>query len=220
MIDMKFLQVPAMFNTVMLDVVWIIVGLIAFYAGIKNPISVSVPGVPTQNISVSITNGKLAKTAKGWDVTPTKVGQNCNINVSVKMEDGKVQKFPAKPFRVKALPPPVGYIEYTQQGGTKGKYKGSTPIPKSQLIGSAGIRAELDDADLDVRYTVSGFEMTFFDSMGNGKVEISNSNNWTDKQKDFMRKTRKGQRFYISKIRAKGPDGVERILPTIEVIVR
>ena len=77
-----------------------------------------------------------------------------------------------------------------------------------------------DDADLDVRYTVSGFEMTFFDSMGNGKVEISNSNNWTDKQKDFMRKTRKGQRFYISKIRAKGPDGVERILPTIEVIVR
>lgn len=190
------------------------------YAGIKNPISVSVPGVPTQNISVSITNGKLAKTAKGWDVTPTKVGQNCNINVSVKMEDGKVQKFPAKPFRVKALPPPVGYIEYTQQGGTKGKYKGSTPIPKSQLIGSAGIRAELDDADLDVRYTVSGFEMTFFDSMGNGKVEISNSNNWTDKQKDFMRKTRKGQRFYISKIRAKGPDGVERILPTIEVIVR
>ena len=36
MIDMKFLQVPAEFNTVMLDVVWIIVGLIAFYAGIKN----------------------------------------------------------------------------------------------------------------------------------------------------------------------------------------
>lgn len=36
MIDMKFLQVPVMFNTVMLDVVWIIVGLIAFYAGIKN----------------------------------------------------------------------------------------------------------------------------------------------------------------------------------------
>ena len=36
MFAMKFLQVPAMFNTVMLDVVWIIVGRIAFYAGIKN----------------------------------------------------------------------------------------------------------------------------------------------------------------------------------------
>ena len=36
MIDMKFLQVPAEFNTLMLDVVWIIVGLIAFYVGIKN----------------------------------------------------------------------------------------------------------------------------------------------------------------------------------------
>lgn len=36
MIDMKFLQVPAEFNTVMLQVVWIIIGLIAIYAGIKN----------------------------------------------------------------------------------------------------------------------------------------------------------------------------------------
>lgn len=36
MIDMKFLQVPAEFNTVMLQVVWVIIGLIAIYAGIKN----------------------------------------------------------------------------------------------------------------------------------------------------------------------------------------
>lgn len=190
------------------------------YAGIDNPISVSVPGVPTQNISVSINNGQLKKQGNGWVVKPTKVGVNCDISVSAKMADGKTQRIGAKPFRVKALPPPIGYIEYTQQGGTKGKYKGSTPIPKSQLIGSSGIRAELDDADLDVRYSVLGFEMTFFDSMGNGRVEISNSNRWSEKQLDFMRKTRKGQRFYISKIRAKGPDGLERVLPTIEVIVR
>lgn len=190
------------------------------YAGIDNPISVSVPGVPSQNISVSVTNGSLVKKGSGWVVKPTKVGENCNINVSAKMENGKTQRIGGKPFRVKALPPPIGYIEFTQSGGTKGKYKGSTPIAKSALIGSAGVKAELDDADLDVRYTVMGFEMTFFDSMGNGKVELSKSSQWTSKQKDFIRKTRKGQRFYISKIRAKGPDGLERVLPTIEVIVR
>lgn len=36
MANLKFLQVPAEFNTVGLSVVWIIVGMIAIYAGIKN----------------------------------------------------------------------------------------------------------------------------------------------------------------------------------------
>ena len=36
MANLKFLQVPAEFNTVGLSVVWMIVGLIAIYAGIKN----------------------------------------------------------------------------------------------------------------------------------------------------------------------------------------
>ena len=36
MANLKFLQVPAEFNTAGLSVVWIIVGLIAIYAGIKN----------------------------------------------------------------------------------------------------------------------------------------------------------------------------------------
>lgn len=36
MANLKFLQVPAEFNSVGLSVVWIIVGLIAIYAGIKN----------------------------------------------------------------------------------------------------------------------------------------------------------------------------------------
>jgi hypothetical protein len=34
-----------------------------------------------------------------------------------------------------------------------------------------------------------------------------------------MRKMSKGKKFYISRVRAKGPDGVEKILPPIEVIV-
>lgn len=36
MANLKFLQVPAEFNTIGLSIVWIIVGMIAIYAGIKN----------------------------------------------------------------------------------------------------------------------------------------------------------------------------------------
>jgi hypothetical protein len=134
------------------------------------------------------------------------------------MEGGKVQSIGSKPFRVKALPPPIGYIEY-RENGNPAKYKGGKAFAKANLISSNGVKAELDDADLDVRYNVLGFDITFFDSMGNGRIETSNSTAFTEKQLDLMRKMSRGKTFYISRIRAKGPDGIERILPPIEVKV-
>ena len=189
-----------------------------FYAGIENPISVSVPGVPAQNIMVSVSNGRLTRTAKGWSVRPTKAGTDCKISVSTKGENGKVQNIGAKPFRVKLLPPPVAYIEYTKDGNPD-KYKGSKPISKGALLSAKGIKAELDDADLDVRYQVLGFDLNFFDSMGNNLVKASSSGKFTGEQQEIMRKMSKGKKFFISRVRAKGPDGVEKILPPIEVIV-
>jgi hypothetical protein len=86
-------------------------------------------------------------------------------------------------------------------------------------MSAKGIRAELDDADLDVKYRVVGYDLTFFDSMGNSIVKSSEGAAFTSEQKDIMRKMSKGKKFFISRVRAKGPDGVEKILPPIEVIV-
>lgn len=187
------------------------------YAGIENPISVSVPGVPTQNISISASNiASLTKKGNGWVIKPAKVGVECNISVTVKKADGKSQGIGGKPFRVKQLPPPVGYIAY-KENGNPAKYKGQKPFAKASLMGASGVLAELDDADIEAKYTVLGFEMKVVDTMGNWKYENSSSSSFTEKQKDLMRKMGKGKTFFISKIRAKGPDGVERILPPIEV---
>ena len=81
------------------------------------------------------------------------------------------------------------------------------------------MRAELDDADLDVKYRVISFEVNFFDSMGNTIIELSNGHSFSDRQMNQIRRTTRGKRFYISKVKAVGPDRVERILPPIEVIV-
>ncbi len=77
----------------------------------------------------------------------------------------------------------------------------------------------MDDADLDVKYRVLGFEVNFFDSMGNTIIELSEGDKFSDRQMGQMRKTTKGKRFYITKVRAVGRDRIERILPPIEVIV-
>jgi hypothetical protein len=86
-------------------------------------------------------------------------------------------------------------------------------------MSAKGIRAELDDADLDVKYRVVGYDLTFFDSMGNSIVKTSNAAAFTSEQKDIMRKMSKGKKFFISRIRAVGQDGIERVLPAIDVTV-
>ena len=65
-----------------------------------------------------------------------------------------------------------------------------------------------------------GTQTVFFDNLGNAVPEVSAGSNFTDRQKNLMRGLSRGKRFFITKIRAQGPDGVQRTLNgAIEVIV-
>lgn len=49
--------------------------------------------------------------------------------------------------------------------------------------------------------------------------EVSQGPRFSDGQKDRIRRLTRGKRFYIRGVVAKGPDGMERTLTPIEVIV-
>jgi hypothetical protein len=56
--------------------------------------------------------------------------------------------------------------------------------------------------------------------MGNAKPMISDGTDFSARQKEMMRNLGRGKRFYISHVKAVGPDNVERLLPTtLEVII-
>jgi gliding motility-associated protein GldM len=191
-----------------------------FYAGIENPVSISVPGIPMSQISATMTNGNLLKTATGWDARPASINQRSVISVTANV-GGRTIPFGSKEFRVKPLPLPVAFIEYKDNAGITQRYKGGIRFPKAQLLAAPGVRAALDDPDLDnIPFTVLGFEINFFDAMGNTIIELSNGNQFTDRQMAQMRGLASGRQFYITKTRAKGPDGLERTLPPIQVIVQ
>ncbi|MBQ5778372.1 MAG: gliding motility protein GldM [Paludibacteraceae bacterium] len=186
-----------------------------FYAGIDNEVSISVPGVPASNISASITGGSIRKEASGgWVVRPAKVGQNCVISVVAKI-DGKDQRMGDKSFRVKALPPPVAYIPYMKDGNPD-KYKGEGRLSKAALLNVTELLAELNDADIEAKYTVLSFKMNISGAMG-AIVERSNGNKFSQQQMNQIKKMARGAKFFISGVIAKGPDGVERKLPPMEV---
>lgn len=188
------------------------------YAGISNPIRIAVPGVPSGNVSATMSNGTLTREGEVWSARPSQVGTEAVVSVNARMADGNSVSMGKYSFRVRALPDPLPYIEYKDANGNVRRFKGGA-ISKRDLVAADGILAAIDDDLLNVEYTVLRFELTFFDSMGNAIPEVSQGTKFTAGQKTKIRNLARGKRFYISRAVAKGPDGIERTLNTIEVIV-
>lgn len=188
------------------------------YAGINNPISISVPGVAQNAVSATMTNGSLTRSGDHWNAHPTRVGAECVITVTATLE-GRSQTVSTSTFRVRKLPDPTAYIAYKDSKGNENRYKGSKPFAKSLLLAANGLDAAIDDDLLNVHYSVVDFETIVFDSMGNAMPEKSAGSRFSERQKTSFRRLSRGKRFYITRIRAKGPDGIVRDLSPMEVIV-
>lgn len=189
------------------------------YAGIDNPISISVPGIPSDKISAKLTNGELRRVPSGeWVARPSKVGVEAEFTVFVN-DSGNARPVNTVSFKVRRLPDPTPYISYAGKDGVSQRYKGGTPLAKSTLLSSNGLGAAIDDDLIDVAFKVVSFETLSFDSMGNAIPEVSNGSAFSPRQIDMIKRIKRGKRFYISRVKAIGPDGLERTLAPIEVMV-
>lgn len=185
------------------------------YAGYANPISISVPGVPANAISATMTGGSFVAKGNGHFVaTPSAVGKDVTIHVTAR-DNGQVRSLPPFVFHVRKLPDPTAYIAM----GTD-RFKGGA-LSKGALMGATTIHAAIDDGLLDIPFKVLGFETVFFDNMGNAIPLASAGSNFSERQREEFRKLSRNRRFYISHIKAVGPDGITRKLPAaMEVIVK
>ena len=185
------------------------------YAGYSNPISVSVPGVPANAISVSMSGGSLRTTGAGkYVAVPAAVGHDVTFTVTAR-DKGQVRTMPPFVFHVRKLPDPTAYMTV----GTN-RFRGGG-LSKKSLMETNGIQAAIDDGLLDIPFRVTGFETVFFDNMGNAVPLRSNGSSFSQSQRDQFRKLSRNRRFYINRVQAVGPDGISRTLAgSMEVIVK
>lgn len=187
------------------------------YAGIDNPISISVPGVAMNNVQASISAGTLTRSGDSWVAHVSNVGSDVEISVTAQM-DGRSQSVGSMKFRVRKLPDPDPYIALKDAQGNTVHYKGTPKrITKAQLMSAPGLGAAVDDGIINVTYTVLSFSTIFFDSMGNAIPEVSNGAGFSERQKEQFRRMKPGKSFFISNVKAKGPDGVTRDISPMEV---
>ena len=190
------------------------------YAGYSNPISISVPGVPQNKITATMTNGTLTPTGPGkYIARPSKIGQDATITV-MSTNTGRPQQMGQFTFRVRRLPDPTPYINIKDEQGNPNRFKGGG-MNKAMLMGLEGIGAAIDDGILDIGFRVLSFETVFYDNMGNAVPMIGEGDKFSARQKDTFRKLARNRRFYISNVKAIGPDGIERTLKaSMEIIVK
>ncbi len=189
------------------------------YAGIDNDIRIAVPGVAGQNISATMTNGTLTRKGEGlWTARPNTIGTDAVITVTAQT-GGHSQEMAKNTFRVRRLPDPTPYLEYKDDKGNVVQYK-KGKLSKSSLSNITELKAAIDDGILNIPFTVVKFEtMTSDESMGTFMSDISNGKNFSTSQKERIRQMNRGKVLFIRKIIAKGPDGIERELSTLDITI-
>lgn len=174
-----------------------------FYIGVDNPVSISVPGVPTERVRPTISIGTLKRdaTGKDWVVTVPKEGMGKKATISVSAGDGKDSKnMGGVEFRVKRVPDPVPFVGRVQTG----------PIAREELLISSVIPRMPQDFDFELNFVIQSFN---FVSTASGDIyqRPINGNQFSEEIKKFIRTARRGQKIWIENIVAKGPDGNRRL---------
>ena len=178
-----------------------------FYRGIDNPVEVSVPGIPTELLEVSISNASRSGSGGKYKVRPGK-GKTSTVSVSATV-NGQKRNFGKMEFRVKNVPDPKPSFAGITASGR---------LAKNKLKVARGVLAKMENFEFDLKFRVISFTMS---ATIKGKVVELKAGNAavTHDMKTLVNALRSKQKLYIENIKAKGPDGTVRNLGTIVIKV-
>ncbi len=182
-----------------------------FYRGLKNPFDVSGGGIPVEDLDVTMTNGKVTKVSDGWTVEPTDLdeqGRRTKVSVYANI-GGERRLIGTSDWRVKKVPDPVAQVAQKSGGD----------IRKEVLEIQDGVLAVMIDFDFDYKYTVTEFELQTTEG-GFTNIKKSNSNRFTQEQKDLLSRVKPQTWVYIGNIKARGENGDIRDLDPISLKIQ
>jgi len=175
-----------------------------FYIGVPNPVSVSAPGIPKEDLVVSISGGSISGSNGKYTVKVSSAG-DVKVNVSAKVA-GKVQSIGSMPFRVKRIPDPVARF-----AGVSGGSLSSVAIKSQDRV-----FAKLDFFDFDAEFRVTRFGLTIQKPKGADALVLQTTGNvFSPQMKTAISSVTPGTLVIFDQIQAVGPDGSSRLINDI-----
>ena len=178
-----------------------------FYIGVDNPVTASITGIPSGKTTVNMSGGTINKGsgAGAYVVKPDNTpGKKATVNLSGKNQLGESVNLKSE-FRIKRIPNPTPEV-----GGKSGGKMGTGEWKAQQAV-----FAMLHDFDFDARFNVMGFEMTLAQKGQDLQICTNRGGKFEGQCASIKSKAKVGDIYYIDNIKAKGPDGSTRSLPTL-----
>ena len=179
-----------------------------FYRGLDNPFDVAGGGIPQENLEVSMTNGTVVKQGNAFIIKPNELdeqGRRTTVSVHANI-GGERRLLGTTNWRVKRVPDPKAQVAGLAGGGT---------IRKERLMVEDGVLAVLEDFDFNFRYTITQFRVEVSGPGGYVIPFQSNSNRFTEEQKNQFSRLNPNSLVYITNIKAVGDDGTTRDIDPI-----
>lgn len=177
-------------------------GLNVIYEGLENPLTITVAGVKSADVRVTVTSSgdvQLKDLGNGRynALCPLRRGNEATVNVFAKL-DGREVAMASKKFRIRKVPPPRFVI---------GPYTFSEPIPLSGLKMQKNASADLPGFVYEgVSYRVESFHFTAFTRRGEYIEKTVTGSSMATLAGDLA-KLRANDMISIDRIRVSGPGG-------------
>lgn len=187
------------------------VNMNVLYVGVENPLSISVSGVAAENVFPVLSRGTLkpGQIKGNWiaiipgDVREVSVAVSANIN-------GGMKPMGAQQFRVKPIPDPEPFIANKKDGF----------VDRESII-SAGKIVTLMPKDFEFNFTfkVQSFKMSMQRGFEMYHYTADSENLTTEMLREIQR-TNRGQIIVFEDIVVKGPEGANRTIEPLVLVIR
>lgn len=183
------------------------------YRGFDNSISISSPGIPTDKLAITVNGGTATPKGNGkFIIKPTANSVEISVRGNI---GGKQINLGGNTYRVKQLPDPKPYAVYKDNNGnSRSVFDGSVHGP-TFVAGNPTVTAGYgEDALVQANFTVRSFTIRI-----GRRTYNSNGAKFSQEQMGIISNLPSGSPLIIQRIRAVGPDGIERNLSAVAIEV-
>ena len=182
------------------------------YAGIDNPLEVFTLQNGSGALRLDTDNGKMVQKNGRWYLTGARTGKARVTLLDGEKEAGQTE------FRIREIPEPEAAIRYTLQGKSYW-YKGRTPIRREYLAAMDALEVAYSGENGKIPFTVVRISTLFIGQDKNVTTLESKGKKFSPQQAEHIRKLNKGDKFYLTSILVKAPDGTTREVQPMDIII-
>jgi len=162
-----------------------------FYLGVKNPISVSMAGVPSGNVKIKGSNVNLTKISGGkYIAIPKKIG-----TAKITISGGENLKPTNFEFRVKRIPDPICRL---------GKKSGGSMTTAEMRI-QPGIIPFLKDFEFDAKCEIVEFHMARVPKNDDAVYTTNRGGRFGSKAERIIKQAKRNDTYFFNEVRVKCP---------------